>query len=426
MEAVRVRSTHGGWRHGARWRRPAAAAVLATTLAAVAVAGCGGALPAASAGATGCGPAWTAAWHAAQQAVPGDQLAGRTLRMVVRPQTSGEAVRLRLSNRHGDGPLTIGAVTLARAAGEPPVPVLVGGRPDAQVPAGAEVLSDPLPVPVVGGEPVAVALYLTAVPATISSHPVAMSTSWLSGPGDHTRATGPAGFGTTLRSWPVLSGLEVHGTRPDGALLVIGDSLVDGVGSTPDGDDRFPDQLAARLAAERPMTVLNAGLSRNQLLQDDPPAGGDAPSTRYDADVAPVPGVRDVLLLIGTNDLAAGADADGLQEGLREFAERTRESGLRVVLTTIPPSTSGGRDAPDVVAARDAVNAWIRTEGPRWADGVIDAATTLADPGDPRRLRAEYDSGDGLHPSPAGYRALAASVPVGALSGSPCRTPASG
>ncbi|WP_197519792.1 GDSL-type esterase/lipase family protein [Pseudonocardia sp. HH130630-07] len=421
-----VRATHGAWQsreHRERWRRTAACAVLGTLLAALGPAGCGG-LPPASA--TGCGPSWVAAWHAAQQAVPGDRLAGRTLRMVVRPQTSGEAVRLRLSNRHGDGPLTIGAVTLAGAPGEPPSPLLVGGRPDVVLEPGAEAFTDPLPVPVTGGSAVTVALFLQRVPATISSHPVAMRTAWLSGPGDHTRATGPDGFGTTLQSWPVLAGLEVHAPRPDAAVLVVGDSLVDGVGSTPDGDDRFPDQLAARLAAERPMTVLNAGLSRNQLLRDGPPSGGDSPQTRFDDDVARVPGVRDVVLLIGTNDLAAGAGAGELESGLRSFAERARAAGLRVFLATVPPSTSGDRDAPDVVAARERTNGWLRTEGARYADGVIDAAAVLADPADPLRLRPGFDSGDGLHPSPAGYRALAASVPVDALSGSACRAASPG
>ncbi|WP_224392570.1 GDSL-type esterase/lipase family protein [Pseudonocardia sp. ICBG1293] len=406
-------------------------AVCGTLLAGLVAAGCGPAptpLPAAAAAAT-CAPGWTAAWHAAQQAVPGDSLTGRTLRMVVRPGATGEQLRLRLSNRHGDGPLRIAAMTVGTAgpgaAVTRPVPLTVGGAPVADLPPGAEVLTDPAPVASVAGGPLTVSLFLAQVPRTIGSHPVAMRTAWLSGPGDRTAAPDPAGFDTTLQSWPVLTGLEVLAPRPDGAVLVIGDSLVDGVGSTPDGDDRFPDQLAARLAAaggDRPMTVLNAGLSRNRLLQDDPPAGGDAPLNRWDDDVAAVPGVRDVVLLVGTNDLAAGASGADLVEGLQAFAQRARAAGLRVFLTTVPPSVSGGRDAPAVVAARDEVNAWLLADGRRWADGVIDAAAALGDPGDRRRLRPDLDSGDGLHPSAYGYRVLAASVPVGELSGSVCRT----
>lgn len=417
-------------RRDGRWHTPAALAVLALLLAGLTFAGCGRVLPVA-AGATGCGPGWATGWHAAQQAVPGDQLAGRTLRMVVRPQASGEELRLRLSNRHGDGPLHVGSVTVGRTAAGAgvtrPQPLLTGGRPDVRLEPGTDVLTDPLPVPVERGVPLTVSLHLAEVPATISSHPVAMRTAWLSGPGDLSGEPAADGFGTTLQSWPVLSGLDVLAARPAGGVLVIGDSLVDGVGSTPNGDDRFPDLLAARLASgDGTATVLNAGLSRNQLLQDDPPAGGDAPVTRFDHDVAPLAGIRDVILLIGTNDLAAGAGEGELVAGLQAFAERGRTAGLRVFLATIPPSTSGGRDAERVVAIRERVNERLRTEGPHWADGVIGAAAALADPGDPARLRPEYDSGDGLHPSPAGYRALAAAVPVGELSGTPCPISASG
>lgn len=342
------------------------------------LAGCGRIVPAAAA-APACGPAWVAGWTAGQQAVPGDQLAGRTLRMAVRTRAAGGELRLRLSNRHGDGPLRIGAATVARAgtggatpATGTPVPVRFGGHPDAVLPPGAQLWTDPVPSPVGRDEVVVVSLYLAQVPPTISSHPVAMRTAWLSGPGDRAASPGADGFGTTLQSWPVLAGLDVSAARPDAGLLVIGDSLVDGVGSTPDGDDRFPDRLAARLDAaggDRPMTVLNAGLSRNRLLQDDPPAGGDAPLTRFDVDVAAVAGVRDVVLLIGTNDIGAGAGGDEIVAGLRAFVDRAHGAGLRVLVSTVPPSTSGGRDAPTAVVARDRVNEWVRTEGPATPTG---------------------------------------------------------
>jgi lysophospholipase L1-like esterase len=54
------------------------------------------------------------------------------------------------------------------------------------------------------------------------------------------------------------------------------------------------------------------------------------------------------------------------------------------------------------------------------ADGVFDFAAAVADPQDPDRLAAAYDSGDGLHLSAAGYQALADAVDVAGLSGSPC------
>ena len=76
---------------------------------------------------------------------------------------------------------------------------------------------------------------------------------------------------------------------------------------------------------------------------------------------------------------------------------------------------------------RDGVNRWVRERGAEYADGVFDFAAAVADPARPDRLRGRYDSGDGLHLSAAGYRALADAVDVTRLTGSPCladRSPA--
>jgi lysophospholipase L1-like esterase len=51
---------------------------------------------------------------------------------------------------------------------------------------------------------------------------------------------------------------------------------------------------------------------------------------------------------------------------------------------------------------------------------VVDFDAATRDPAHPERLKAEYDSGDLLHPSPAGYRAMAAAIPLSIL------TPAKG
>jgi lysophospholipase L1-like esterase len=36
----------------------------------------------------------------------------------------------------------------------------------------------------------------------------------------------------------------------------------------------------------------------------------------------------------------------------------------------------------------------------------------MADPAHPTQLRPDYDCGDHLHPSPAGYRAMADAIPL--------------
>lgn len=289
--------------------------------------------------------------------------------------------------------------------------VTFGGRAATVIPPGAEAVSDPVPVAVDG--PLAVTVAVPALPAVVSDHPVALQTSWLTPRG--------AALGTPTTSWLLLSGVDVLAPRPVRAVVAVGDSITDGVGTTPDAQARWTDALAARLSAaggDTTMTVLNAGISRNELLADG--VGGPPPRARFARDVTAALGVTDVVLNIGTNDIAAGRDAAAIEAGLARFADAARAAGKRVFLTTITPSTAGAHGTPAAVATRNAVNAWIRTEGRAHAAGVVDFAAAVADPAHPDRLAPTADAGDGLHLSAAGYRALAASVPVTSLSGSPC------
>jgi lysophospholipase L1-like esterase len=386
----------------------------------------------------GCGPGWVTAWQAAMQPGPAPRAVagGGTLRMVVRPQVDGPQVRVRLSNVYGSAPLAVDAASAGRAGGGADTaradggavavgsrggragaghgteqPVTFGGRTATVIPPGAEAVSDP--VPVAGSGPLEVTIAVPALPAVVSEHPVALQTSWLAPRG--------ATFATPMTSWLLLSGVDVLAPRPVHAVVAVGDSITDGVGTAPDADARWTDALAARLAAkggDATMTVLNAGISRNELLANG--VGGPPPQARFARDVADALGATDVVLNIGTNDIAVGRDAAAIEAGLVRFADAARAAGKRVLLTTITPSTAGTHGSPRAVATRDAVNAWVRTQGQEHAAGVVDFAAAVADPAHPERLAPAADAGDGLHLSAAGYRALAAAVPVTALTGSPC------
>lgn len=374
-----------------------------------------------------CAPDWVTAWQASPQAASGTWLGGRTLRMLVYPTATGSEVRVRLSNRYGSAPLVVGAVAAARSAGSAAVVpgsarrVEFAGRGGVVVPPGSEVLSDPVPLLAEAGAPLAVSVHLPVGPPVVAEHPVALQTSYLSRPGDHALADGAAPFGAPVRSWAVLTGVDVLAPRPVNALVAVGDSITDGVGSPVDAGSRWTDALAERLATAGGadvMAVLNAGISGNRLLDG---AVGEPPLERFDADVARAAGVSDVLLHIGTNDIAAGRGAPAIVDGLVRFTERAHRAGLRVLLTTVTPSSAGAHGTRAAVAVREAVNAWVRVQGPAHAEGVVDFAAAVADPADPTRLAPAFDAGDGLHLSTAGYRALASAVPVDGLSGSPCR-----
>ncbi|MFR9806389.1 GDSL-type esterase/lipase family protein [Pseudonocardia sp. RS010] len=370
-----------------------------------------------------CGPAWVAAWRTSPLAGGPADLGGRTLRMLVRPQATGSQVRIRVSNRFGTQPLRIDAASAAEAGSGAALvpgtvrPVLFAGAPAVVVPPGRELASDPLAFVAQRGTPLAVSLHLPVEPDRVAVHPVALQTSYVSGPGDVVDSVDPAPFTRAVSSWFVLTGVDVLVPRAENAVVLVGDSITDGVGSGTDRDDRWSDALAGRLSGGLAMSVLNAGISANQLLGG---GVGEAPAARYGADVASVPGAADVVLHIGTNDLAAGRDAGEIVAGLIDYADRARADGRRIFLTTVTPSTAGAHGTPSAVVQREAVNRWIRTYGPARADGVFDFAAAVGDPADPTRLAPAFDSGDGLHLSAAGYQALAAAVDPARLTGSPC------
>jgi hypothetical protein len=144
---------------------------------------------------------------------------------------------------------------------------------------------------------------------------------------------------------------------------------------------------------------------------------------RFEADALAVPNVTDVLILEGINDLGGGATADEVIGGLAKLVARAKQRRLRVILGTLTPfggtigSDEYGSDATNT--QRKKVNQWIHTGS--GADAVVDFDAATRDPQNPSRLRPEYDSSDHLHPSTAGYRAMAAAIDPQVFRGTPCQ-----
>jgi lysophospholipase L1-like esterase len=381
-----------------------------------------------------CAPGWVAAWNASPVAAPGGRVAqrpevgGRTLRMIVRPRAAGSEVRLVLSNRYGAQPLELRSVSVAPAGSGPdlagkPVTARFGGLAAAWVPAKGQVISDPVDLPASAANSLAVSMFVVGKPAVVSEHPWAMRTSYISDPGDFADSRDGARFTHPVTSWLILTGLDVRAPKATNAVALMGDSITDGVGSSLNTDRRLSDSLSDRLTAlggAEEMSVLNAGIAGNQLLADFPSTVGESVLSRFGWEVAGRPGVTDVILHAGTNDLAAGASAQDVIAGMTRFTERSHTAGMRVFLTTITPANTGTHGSPAVVAKRNEVNQWVRSQGRAHADGVFDFAAAVTDVSQPGRLTTGFDAGDGLHLSDLGYRALAGAVELGALSGSRC------
>jgi lysophospholipase L1-like esterase len=389
------------------------------------------------------GEHWVGAWVAAPQLTEpenlppapfvedGRVLAGATLRQTVRVSVGARQLRLLVSNAFGGCELPITGITVAcpfrgRAgvsAIEPGStrPVTFHGRARTVIPVGGQAVSDPVPFDLEPLANLAVTVFLAGgqASADITSHPGSRTTSYLLA-GDHLDADDLPGA-TATDHWYFLTGVEVLSPRSTAAVVMLGDSLTDGRGSTTNANDRWPDRLLARLRSDpstAQVAILNQGIGGNRVLHD---GLGPHALARLDRDVFDQRGVRWLFVFEGTNDIGtAGASEAGQAEVVAaliaaydQIVTRSHERGIRVYGATLPPF-GGNPDYDDAAGLRDRarqeVNRWIRT-GRRF-DAVVDFDAVVRDPSDPRRVSPALHDGDWLHLNPLGYQALADVVPI--------------
>ena len=370
---------------------------------------------------------WVGTWATSPMGFPnkggslGDDK-GTTLREIERISVGGSTVRVTLSNEFGVEPLTVNAASIAvRQSGSAvsgSVPLMFGGRSAVTIPAGALILSDPATLTVKPLSDVAVSLFLPMQPQTlVTRHGFANQTNYRVS-GDAT-ATADLADAKTFASWEYLKGIDVRGDAKSASVVLYGDSITDGARSTPDLNARWPDVLAARLAADKhtaKVGVLNEGIGGNRVLHD---ATGPSALARFDRDVIAQTGVKYLVIMESINDIGHAADPDpkkrydivtaqDLIAGLAQLARRAHTHGIKVYGATLTPYVGAKYQSDEGESMRQAVNQWIRTS--KELDGVIDFDKVTTDPAHPGMLRPEYDSGDHLHPKDAGYKAMGESI----------------
>ncbi|PHY20413.1 SGNH/GDSL hydrolase family protein [Caulobacter sp. BP25] len=362
---------------------------------------------------------WSAAWGTAPlQSVavarPNEvrSFSDVTARQIVRLNLGGDAIRLRLTNELSERSLKVGAMTVALASADgkilgTPIAITFGGKPEASIPPGAPLLSDPIALPVKAMDRLSVSTFYVE-PTAPAGHRVRL---FVSPQGNHTGKSEIAGE-QALRGPGLISGVEVRGGSQRPVIVAIGDSITEGARSTPDADLGWPEQLAARLAARGvDMSVVNVGISGGRLLRE---VSGPSALTRFDRDVLSTSGVSSVVLLEGINDIGRAAQpgyaseavsADDLIAGYRQLIARAHARGVKIYAGTLLPFEGAMYFHAAGEATRQAVNAWIRTSGE--VDGVIDFEAAMKDPAKPTRMLEGLHSGDFLHPGDAGYARMA-------------------
>ena len=370
---------------------------------------------------------WAASWSAApaRVAVPGFQ--SQTVRQFLRLSLGGSQLRVRFSNETGSAALVIGAAHVALPGSAPgsidPTSDQVltfSGQSTAIVPPGAPIVSDPVTFPVASLSTIAISAVFTSSVAV--GHAIGGATAYLAAGNHVADPTMPGATTSTSRFY--LDGVELGFTGPAVASIgTIGDSITDGFGSTLDGNRRWTDRLAERLAARiggPPLAVLNGGIAGNALLTGQlGDVTGSSALARLDRDVLARPGVRWLVVFEGINDIGFAAPdvltANDLIVAYRQIIARAHDRGIKVLGATLSPFLGSGAGYYTVAKdrVRQAVNRWILNSGE--FDGALDFDAVLRDPARPVALLPAYDSGDHLHPNDAGYRAMGDAIPLDAF-----------
>lgn len=377
-----------------------------------------------------------ATWGASQQipephnALAPDDLRDATLRQIVHVSVGGSVLRVHVSNAFGTEALHFTSVHIARPLAPDSSSIdpasdrelTFNGAADVTVPSGAEYVSDSIVYSVAPLSDIAISFHLDNPPAQETGHPGSRSTSYY--------VRGDAVSAATLNNpgkvdhWYQITGIDVQAVPGAAAVVALGDSITDGHGATTNGNDRWTDDLARRLQqnpATRNIGVSNQGIGGNRLLID---GLGPNALARFDRDVLAPASARWVIVFEAVNDLGeltrlgevSPAEHAALVQRIigayQQMIARAHAHGIEVIGATITPYAGSGFYHPDAAneADRQAVNAWIRASG--HFNAVIDFDKVVRDPAQPDRLLPAYDCGDHLHPSPAGYKAMADAIPL--------------
>ncbi|KAH8177748.1 GDSL-like lipase/Acylhydrolase family protein [Sarocladium implicatum] len=379
------------------------------------------------------GSGWVTIWGTMPQLTEPANFSGivfedTTIRQTIMMTAAAESLRLEISNVFGGSDLPITEVTIAlpeeQTLGINGIKsntiqsLTFSGTDSFTVPNGAVVFSDPVDFPVDARTIITISIYLEKGQTTnlITGHPGSRTTSHLV----HGNHVSDASFGnsTTTNHWYLISSIEGQSPEDASAVVLVGDSITDGRGSTTNGADRWPDQLIDRFqnnSATKNVAIVNQAAGGNRLLAD-----GLGPNAlgRIDRDVISHAGARYAVIYNGVNDIGVAATDEASQQAIGDrivqaydqMIYRLHRHGIAVYGATITPFTGPGQvyGDPNREVTRQRVNEWIRESGK--FDAVFDFDEVIRDPDQPDMLLPAYDSGDYLHPNPEGFKAMAESI----------------
>lgn len=340
----------------------------------------------------------------------------QTVRMIVHTSIPGNTLRVELQNAFDKQTVSIGNAHIALHTTGSSIDLdsdrqlTFGGGKSVDLRPGMVLVSDPVDLDVKPMADLAVSLFVTKNEGVPTDHMPGLHTAYISNGDKAAAASMPGATSNTAYVW--LKSVDIDAPAGSFAIACLGDSITDGFSTTVDANQQWPTLLAKRLSEKRgaSVAVINEGISGNQVLRD---GAGVSALARLDRDVFAEPGVRWVVLLEGINDInlhgqvsdPGALTADDLILGYKQIIARAHLNHLKIVGATLTPDLGVWLAGPVGEATRQRLNEWIRTSGA--FDAVVDFDATVSDKTDPARLRADFDSGDHIHPNDLGNAAMA-------------------
>ncbi|HLT30701.1 MAG TPA: GDSL-type esterase/lipase family protein [Myxococcaceae bacterium] len=305
----------------------------------------------------------------------------RTYRVRLPSVLAGE--RVRVTFRSGSQGMRLLRAFVSTAAEQTPIPLpLPTGAGD--VAPETRVRSEPAALSVRAGDEVWVTF---EVEGSVATSAIDALPDTEVAQGAHADAEGPLGGSTRNRIAGVVA-LEVE-APPGPVFVALGDSITEGyVNGRDDIRLAWPQRAATALG----IPVVNAGVSAQ---------GVNLAAERLDEEVLSHTGITDCLVLLGTNDLHSH-DADQLAAKLEAIFDRLRPHCRVWASPLLPKERTSVGSLSEVLARREAVNAWIRESADLHGVVALDEAVEGDDPG---RFATGLGE-DGIHPSHRGQEVL--------------------
>lgn len=371
--------------------------------------------------------AWVGAYGAAMdttQSLPAaGGSTGMTLSQVITPSetyptSSPDDVRIHLTNDNSASAVEFDAVTVAAqgsgggdtTAGTP-TNVTFNGANVVDIPAHSGIYSDPIPLPSTSGNLV-VSLYLpqdTVAATTAAPYHTAPAATTYYASGNTATSQTTAVTATSRSGAFYLDELDVTDpTLSDGTIAVLGDQ--NALAAPAGTDTTWEADLPGALAADN--VTVPGGITNSSetgiTLYDNNGTTLSTAENLYTNVITQEPGLRDVIVSLGANDIAAlsssanvSTSASTLEDEITRLVTYiqnvsnpyTQSRQVQVILTTIPPMGLAAGSVQEQV--REDLNNWIyqNTGGGTatvnggayfWAD----IAAPVTDPNNPQSINA--------------------------------------